>query len=881
MRRFAWLFLSFTILYAVVLQEKPLRDKDGQIMDGRIRATVFVYESPESGLPFWSGTTEGGLPSLNLAGGYIHNMADILPGYVKKSGEIWIDILIDGEILTEERIKYIDSANLSTGEGLRREIIPEEGSDIAEDMDLDLNIGETGGIAHVVSDMGIGTATPESKLDVEGDMRLSAGVPVDKILDEDDMASNDPSALATQQSIKAYVDSAGGGVSEAVLSVSSEANRRGRYGHMMFVPSEGTEITESDPAFNDTIYIAMKSTGGSDTCTAAPAAPSSIDGVSTACSGAPGTSYGIPPVRNATYYRWTVPDGSTIISGFGTNIIHTYLGNTDGNICVEAVNDCGSSSAVCKAVTINRPTAPGSISGPTLICEDTVGISYGIAAVPEATSYSWTLPPGAVIASGAGTPAITINFGTSGGSLCVRTENSCGLSDPSCITISTTRTPSTPGSITGSSSLCEYGSATFSISSVADATSYSWTVPAGATITSGATSTSIDVTFGDAGGNVCASAVSICGTSSPSCKPVTIINPPAEPDTIYGNLVIIPGTTGESYTIDAVAGANSNGYVWTVFSGPATIVGSPTGTSATLDFSSTPGMVNLCVTASNGCGVSDTSCIQIVNAAPSGSVTFNYTGTIESWTVPAYVTSIEVECLGAEGGDGGASCTYGEIPGRGARMVATIPVTPGDEFRILVGQQGFTPVNYGGGGGGGTFFVHYSGGTYTPYLIAGGGAGCGYNDNLCDERPGTTAQNGTGGNPNGASGGTGGNGGNAGTHASWSAAGGGGFYTNGANSTSTGSSTNATGGRSFLAGGGGGNGTSTSHGANGGFGGGGGSDVSGGGGGGYSGGAGGGYSGTPTYTGGGGGGSYVIGTASLTASSSGFQSGNGQININW
>lgn len=39
----------------------------------------------------------------------------------------------------------------------------------------------------------------------------SGGVIVDTILDEDAMGSDDPNALATQQSIKAYVDSQGGG----------------------------------------------------------------------------------------------------------------------------------------------------------------------------------------------------------------------------------------------------------------------------------------------------------------------------------------------------------------------------------------------------------------------------------------------------------------------------------------------------------------------------------------------------------------------------------------------------------------------------------------------------------------------------------------------
>lgn len=42
-----------------------------------------------------------------------------------------------------------------------------------------------------------------------GDMTLASGATVDAILDEDDMSSDDAEALATQQSIKAYVDGSG------------------------------------------------------------------------------------------------------------------------------------------------------------------------------------------------------------------------------------------------------------------------------------------------------------------------------------------------------------------------------------------------------------------------------------------------------------------------------------------------------------------------------------------------------------------------------------------------------------------------------------------------------------------------------------------------
>ena len=75
--------------------------------------------------------------------------------------------------------------------------------------------------------IGVGTASPTHLLTVDGTAKVTGaatlnstlgfatGVTSDKILDEDGFGSNDASALATQQSIKAYVDAqvSGGGIS--------------------------------------------------------------------------------------------------------------------------------------------------------------------------------------------------------------------------------------------------------------------------------------------------------------------------------------------------------------------------------------------------------------------------------------------------------------------------------------------------------------------------------------------------------------------------------------------------------------------------------------------------------------------------------------------
>ena len=268
--------------------------------------------------------------------------------------------------------------------------------------------------------------------------------------------------------------------------------------------------------------------------------------------------------------------------------------------------------------------------------------------------------------------------------------------------------------------------------------------------------------------------------------------------------------------------------------------------------------------------------------------TFSYTGTIQSYTVPAGVTSITITAKGAQGG---GETYIGATGGLGAIMTGTFAVTPGQVLEVLVGGQG-SSAEYVGGGGGGSFVWDNS--TSTLEIAAGGGGGAGVEwDYLVSLNGvnGTTTTLGTNGNDYGgpmtSGAGTAGNGGTAPSGYYTTAGGGCGWNTNGNNGTTFGCTYNCTGGKRPLAGGTAGTGGgSFGYNANGGFGGGGGGNarcgaVGGGGGGGYSGGGAGGetfidYLFYNDFPGGGGGGSYNIGTS--TSSSVG-NTGNGQVVI--
>jgi hypothetical protein len=94
-----------------------------------------------------------------------------------------------------------------------------------------------------------------------------------------------------------------------------------------------------------------------------------------------------------------------------------------------------------------------------------------------------------------------------------------------------------------------------------------------------------------------------------------------------------------------------------------------------------------------------------VSSSTTATATFNYTGSMQTFTVPAGVTSISVDARGAQGGAGG---------GLGGRVTCNYAVTPGDVLNIYVGGQGGaqvsnSPGGYNGGGNAGPCNVQYPG----------------------------------------------------------------------------------------------------------------------------------------------------------------------------
>ncbi len=108
-------------------------------------------------------------------------------------------------------------------------------------------------------------------------------------------------------------------------------------------------------------------------------------------------------------------------------------------------------------------------------------------------------------------------------------------------------------------------------------------------------------------------------------------------------------------------------------------------------------------------GLASLALSSMTSSARATDQTFNFTGALQTFTVPTNVTSLTVELLGAGGGGG----FYG-AGGSGALVTGRLTVTSGEVLTLLVGGGGGRAnAGVGGFGGGGAGSVGGGGGGRT------------------------------------------------------------------------------------------------------------------------------------------------------------------------
>lgn len=161
--------------------------------------------------------------------------------------------------------------------------------------------------------------------------------------------------------------------------------------------------------------------------------------------------------------------------------------------------------------------------------------------------------------------------------------------------------PVTPNSISGPAKVCKEDTVTYSISNVANATYYLWTVPTGCHLINGDSTNIISATYDSTfiGGNLTVSACNTQGCSPQRIRSVSLNYLPA-PASIFGDVDGLCNTT-RTYTSAGVVGAHY--YNWSLIGNGISINGANNLINVSVSISDSFSSGQIMVAAVNKCGI--------------------------------------------------------------------------------------------------------------------------------------------------------------------------------------------------------------------------------------------------------------------------------------
>lgn len=371
-------------------------------------------------------------------------------------------------------------------------------------------------------------------------------------------------------------------------------------------------------------------------------------GTNPACTGS-SLTFTATPVNggNSPSYQWKL-NGGNVGSDSPTYTL-TSPSNADQVSCVLTSDESCVSSLTANSntitLTIENPVtaAPVITTFPATACPgDTT--SWVINPVSNATSYNWFgTDPSYVSIIGSGTSVNVAHLPTtfSGYEVNVQGQNSCGTGPAS--KKWSRRTISIP-QLNGSAFACPGDVKTYTIpTAIPGAVSYTFSAPAGASISDGVnsgnplttTALSVSVTFpmSFTSGSVCVAGMGPCEMTAQRC--ISVKSTPTISSAITGSTSVCPPVASTIYSIPPVPGAVS--YQWTL--PPGITMNNDLGNSADVSIAGSFTSGSICVAASYGCGYGTNRCLSVKSQKPSvpGAMTGPIAGvcnSAQSYSVP-------------------------------------------------------------------------------------------------------------------------------------------------------------------------------------------------------------------------------------------------------
>jgi PKD repeat protein len=296
---------------------------------------------------------------------------------------------------------------------------------------------------------------------------------------------------------------------------------------------------------------------------------------------------------------WLFPGGIPSSStSQNPSVVYSNSGNC--TVTLNIYNDFDTAQLVkTNYITVDTvPHLPGTITGATSVCRESGGKIYYVQPVPHATSYVWTLPPGATGSSS--TNIIVVSFGSTAQSGYIRVKgiSSCGAGPIRSKYITVIPLVEQAGPISGDTAVCAgYANVIYSIAPIPEANYYSWTIPPGASGSSSTNTIHVSYSLTALSGNITVHGNNACGPGPSSSQWINVTPLPAAAGPIYGDSVVCEGYPDMYYYVDPVANATS--YRWTL---PEGAIGSSTTNEIYITFT-IPSVCNfISVKGVNSCG---------------------------------------------------------------------------------------------------------------------------------------------------------------------------------------------------------------------------------------------------------------------------------------
>jgi trimeric autotransporter adhesin len=307
----------------------------------------------------------------------------------------------------------------------------------------------------------------------------------------------------------------------------------------------------------------------------------------------------------------TITSETVSLTGLTCNTLFHYR--------IRGINSTGQTSGNDMTFTTSGALSPpGTITGPTSVCQGATNVTYTVPPITGATNYVWTVPVGSTIISGGNTNSIMLNFSliAVSGNVVVYGTNSCMNSSSSSLSVIVHVLPIP--TITGPASACVNSTGSV-YTTETNMSAYTWSVSSGGVITAGSGTNSITVTWNMAG----AQTVSVNYTNTNNCMASTAtikdVNINALPvPTITGLASVCAGTTGVTYSTET----GMTGYTWTLSAGGTITAGAGSKTITATWITPGAQTVSVNYTNTNGCtGSSPTVKNVTVNSLPVPTIT--------------------------------------------------------------------------------------------------------------------------------------------------------------------------------------------------------------------------------------------------------------------